>query len=355
MKSILRKKTFFVLLIILVATLPIPSYGFDPYTDIAIDYLPDIDYHPTIVLGEMVIIQNQDAKVSPLLHDATSRLLDRPLGLYVNGVQAHRLHRYDEKGEDGYVEIAIEGNGLDTGFSAYIDERHLISPGTETPVLPTVMLNAQDGDIPLYSDYSEDSPVIAIYPSGTQAQLLGLLVDMCHLKIGDLSGFVKTSQLHLPQTLEQELAGTMPKRFMSLSAVHKHIMEIVNAYEIDLIEQYGSDWPLLQKAEYAAICINLGYSAPFRYGVYIMPTSDDLPRQEAIVIAAKDVSDRLGIAQDLLLEQFDVSVSFFDATYKHTGHHWWIVFSDPSGIEKRHTSTYISSPSGKIVDFNQEK
>lgn len=350
LKSILRKILFSVLLVLIVM-FPILSYGFNPYTDIAIDYLPDIDYHPAVVLGEMVIIRNQDAYASPLLHDAASRLLDRPLGMYINGVQARRLHRYDGSGEDGYVEIAIEGNGLDAGFSGYIDERHLVSPSAKTPVLPTVMLNAQEGDISLYSDYSEDSPVIATYASGTQAQLLGLLIDMCHIKIGDHSGFVKSSQLQLPHALEQDLIDTMPKQFMRLSANHKHLMEIVIALEMDIIKQYGGDWPLLQKAEYADICMSLGFPAPFLYGVYIMPNSDDLPQQEAIAIAAQDVSDRLGIAQDVLLEQYEVSVSFFDATYKHTGHHWRIVFSDPAGIERRDTEAYISSPSGEVIDF----
>ena len=352
MKTI-YKETLIILTIILAIALPALSDTFNPYTDIMLDYLPDIDYHPTVVLGEAVIIQNQNAYASPLLHNASSRLLDNPLGIYVNGVLANRLHRWDGKGQDGYVEIAIGGNGLDSGFSGYIDERHLIYPGTVAFVLPIVTLDAQDTEkIALRLDFSEESPVIATYPNGTQAQLLGYFDGMCHIQIGDQSGFVKTSQLQMSEMISKRLTEAMPKQFMNLKPVHKHIIEIGIAYELELIGQYGpnGDWPLWLKAKYADMRIKLGLGAPFLLGTYIMPSPDDLQQQQAIDIAARAASERFDIPLETLLEQ-PVFLSFFDADFKHTGHYWRIIFENPSDTDKRAIDIYISSPEGDVVDF----
>ena len=83
-----------------------------------------------------------------------------------------------------------------------------------------------------------------------------------------------------------------------------------------------------------------------------MPDSDDLPQQEAIDIAAQTASSKFGITLETLLDQFTMTVSFFDADYRqYTGHYWWIVFDELSGIESRGIELFISSPAGEVVDF----
>ena len=246
MKKAFILNVFLVLLIVLTITFPAFACEFNPFPDITLDRVPNVDYHPTIVLGEPVIIQNQDAYASPLFFIGASRELG-PLVMYVNGVQAHRLHRWDGSGEDGYVEITIGGNGLDAGLSGLINERHLVSSGAKTSVLPIGTLYALDAeDVALFLDFMENAPIIAMYPNGTQAQLMGYLLHMYHVQIGNQTGFIKTSQLLLPPAVAQEFDDALPKRFIDLNPVHKHIIEIGWAYEVDRLVQYGrkSKWPL---------------------------------------------------------------------------------------------------------------
>jgi len=100
--------------------------------------------------------------------------------------------------------------------------------------------------------------------------------------------------------------------------------------------------------------MKLGLESGFLWGIYIMPGPDDLPQQKAIDIAIQAVSERFEIAPETLRQQYESSVSFFDANYKHTGHFWRIVLmdpTDPSGINKPAFDIYISSPAGEVVDF----
>ena len=64
MKKAFILNVFLVLLIVLTITFPAFACEFNPFPDITLDRVPNVDYHPTIVLGEPVIIQNQDAYAS---------------------------------------------------------------------------------------------------------------------------------------------------------------------------------------------------------------------------------------------------------------------------------------------------
>ncbi len=355
MKMTYPKNALLVLLLVIILSIPAVSYGYNPLTDNPLDQVPEVDYHPTIVLGEAVIIQNTDAYASPLLYLGAYNLMNEPLGMYVNGVVAYRLHRYDGRGASDFVEVAIGGNGLDAGFSGYIDKRNLVYPGKIVPELPSVTLSGfGEEEVALHLDFYADSPIFAAYPNGTKAQLLGYLDDMCHVQIGDQYGFVETSQLQLPPEVAQGLENSMPPQFMALSAVHKHLIEIGVSYEMDLLNEYGSkgNWPLWLKAEYSKMHLTLGLSTGYGNGVYIMPDPDDLQQEEAVSIAAQAACDRFGIPLEALwLAQPEVSVSFFDADRIHTGHYWWIVFDKPLPDGMQPVSIYVSSPAGEIVGF----
>lgn len=349
---------FTVLQIFMVIAFSTPADNPDPhvpYIENPQEYFSAENYHPTILLGEEVVIQNREAYATPLLYDASFQYMDGPLAIYVNGVKAHRLHRWDNHSyEDRIVEIAIAGNGLDAGFSGWIEERHLVPSGANTPELPTVTLEGDGAeDIALFLDYAEDTPIIATYPKGTQGELLGHLDEMYHIRIGDQEGFIKTSQVHLTREAEQGLQGAMTGEFPDVTALQKHGSDVTWAYEREIRPLYGSRarWPLWAKAEFSALCMRYNIGTGFINGAYIMPGPDDLPQQEAVDIAAQAVSDRFEIPLETLLQEYDQYISFFEAKRKHTGRYWWITFDDRSGVDRRFTEVYISSPSGEVVDF----
>ena len=358
-KSISRKAAF-TLALLIATTLPTLSFSdnFSVSTqDTTLDHMPYIDYHPTIVLGDSVVITNQQAYATPILFYPSPNDLDSPLGIYVNGVEARVIqseHGLSDTAYDfGFAEIAIEGNGLDSGFSGFIPKEYLVSTGAETPSLPIVAFNAQGTeDIALLLDFAEDAPIVATYPNGTQAQLLGYLDDMCHVQIGVQSGFVKTSQLELPQEVAQGLAKAMPRHFESFTAHEKYIGFIHMAYLYERSAQYGEYgyWPLWLNAEYSALCMQLGGGTGFMYGVNIMPGPDDLPEQEARRIAVEAICERLGITQETL-SQYESGVFFYDSD-NDTGHYWHFAFWGvrDSDLPMQITIS-VSSPAGEAVEL----
>lgn len=330
------------LILCLLPAAAFPALADTPDFDISTEDLPIIEYHPTVTLGDPVSIQNGEAYATPLLSVPTPNDLPYPMSLCPNGVEAREISR-----ANGFVRVAIGGDGLNAGISGCIQEAHIVPAGTSADTPPTVTLRAGDGgDIPLLLDYTEDAEVIASYPAGTEAQLLGWLDTWCQVQIGEESGFLRTAQVEWPEAVEQGLQSVPIDSFDSLTAREKHAMDILSAYYTEKIAEYGPNegWPVEARAEYAALSIQLGRGQIFDFGIDIMPGPEDLTQEEAMAIAAQAAEEIYGVPPEDLAT-YDVEVRFYDSNYVRTGRYWFFHFKHSP--EANSFMITISSPEGE--------
>lgn len=323
---------------ILVLAIAMPAIADTPDFDIPLDYLPLVEYRPVITLGDSVTLHHKESYGVRLLSVPSLNDLEYPIGVFMNGVQGNEISR-----QNGFVEVAIGGNGLDAGISGYVQEEYISTGTAEAFSLPSATLKSETS---LLADYTDAAKVLATHPAGTEVLMMGYLDEWSMVQVGDTYGFLKTAQLTLGEEATTGLASGMPHTFDWHTAEEKHAMDVCGAYADEKEEQYGDmdHWPLEIKAEFAALSIQLGRGQVFDLGVDIMPGPDDLQQDEAIAIAKQAITEEYPITLEQL-DFLDMWFRFFDSNFYRTGRYWYFSFVG----EEYDFMVLISSPDGEVL------
>lgn len=138
------------------------------------------------------------------------------LGKYYTGVRVELLG----ESRNGYQRVSVYGE------EGWMDARYLCSVQPRTEMIVCTVANGSGTGANLRARASGSGNVLALYPNGTQLQILGVLSgDWCHVLIGQQTGFVRARLLSTKVTFHSKETQTNPPGSMYLNSgnVNVHI------------------------------------------------------------------------------------------------------------------------------------
>jgi len=134
----------------------------------------------------------------------------------------------------------------------------------------------------VYQDNGLTDTLLGEYPAGTQATLMGWLLDWAQVKVDGKSGFVRHDGIFMDEAIKERLSSALPLSFDQIQPGHQ---DLYAAYTSELMQLYAlhgdsNEWPLSIKAQASELAAKYGYS--FTPDINVMPEASDFSQEDAL-------------------------------------------------------------------------
>lgn len=199
-----------------------------------------------------------------------------------------------ETGDDSWARVRIGATGIFSGIEGYIPLASLNFDAAQAQLLPEVTLDGGE-KVPVYQDNGLTDTLLGEYPAGTQATLMGWLLDWAQVKVDGKSGFVRHDGIFMDEAIKERLSSALPLSFDQIQPGHQ---DLYAAYTSELMQLYAlhgdsNEWPLSIKAQASELAAKYGYS--FTPDINVMPEASDFSQEDALERAIAAAEELFGL------------------------------------------------------------